>query len=156
MYQFQYLTFSIINILPVLMHSIFFLRNNFSGSPKQKITPKILIIVFRGRIHLIRTWKMKSRCPCPNCNFLISWFISLTQQEIKQAPSSPLAIPPKVLILWAEFASVSLSVNCLPQSTCVEGEVSFPHYSGGPKILALFGYLIRFFSEILWDNAFSF
>lgn len=54
-----------------------------------------------------------------------------------------------MLILWAEFASVSLSVNCLPQSTGVEEEVPSSHYSGGPKILASFGYFIRFLSEII-------
>lgn len=39
-------------------------------------------------------------------------------------------------------------MNCLPQSTGVEEEVPSSHYSGGPKILASFGYFISFLSEV--------
>lgn len=40
-------------------------------------------------------------------------------------------------------------MNCLSQGTRVEGEVPSSHYSGGPKILASFGYLIRFLLEVV-------
>lgn len=112
MCQFPYLTFSIINTLPVLMHSRLFWRSDFSGSRKWTRITETLIIIFRGRIHLIHTWKMKSQCPCPN--YKLDKLIQVTNLVGNKA--NPL-ISPNVLILWAEFASVSLSVNCLPQSS---------------------------------------